>query len=601
MNITLYWIPGISKTDTPVFLSLEAQEAYFADCERKVVSTGFYPPYFRNAIKFDADDLDLTTWYPNYVSLVFNDKTFYYFIVEKRYISESIVEVTIEMDTIQTYMFDVKWVNSMLERLTINRVDADGVINRDFIRENLSENQFSKVSNYNIYNRDLENSFDSTINWERYIIIKYAESLNNQQPDIVSTSHFIADSNRPEREYYLTPYNYGLSSYRQGLAVDSDGTVADARLSFDFYCHDIAEDPNVLDMYLIPFHAIDGIECVQAPTPTDLAQYKYSSSRYHIKVIDNCNILVPGGTNVIVGPLPSYVNKVNAYHQISYNTTLGTSFSAFYVPAMFDENYTKIRFGDGSVKTEYPLSTLTSFEIKYSYWADLSSGSLYYNIYPADKDPLYNEHNTITANISGYHLDLKSDPWKEYLANNRYTLAGAFISSGVTLLASAGLGAIKPVAGEMASISSLGKGVKNISHYFVNKENLKHAPDAIKRVGNLMSDSYSESFLVTSTVQYCDDFEDVARYYESNGYKVALYMTTSLFAIDIRYFYDYVQTKEINVQLGDRNTQEDFENRFNDGLRMWHTDSEGLLRARDYGLELGQVCKLDNLENFFIQ
>lgn len=588
MNITLYWIPGISKTDTPVFLSLEAQEAYFADCERKVVSTGFYPPYFRNSIKFDTEDLDLTTWYPNYVSLVFNDKTFYYFIVEKRYINEDIVEITIEMDTIQTYMFDVTWVNAVIDRLTITRWLANRVtINREYIRENLSENSFSKIDTRRILNMSVD--ANGIGNW--YMVIKYSDAIRDTHGE-PRTLHFIENKDNSVFGVY-SPYEYGITPLRRGKDVDTPANEFNFWQGFD----DLAKDPKVLDIFLVPFRLAEDIECDTFDTTISDYSIDYGGiNALALIANNNTNVLVPFYT------FCSYVNYASINVGIvTPGTAVGAAFDSKSVPAMLDSNYIRLTFGDNSIQTSYPLEIMTETQLYGTYWADISTGNLYYNLVTDSDDKLNNNYSTIVCNSAGFHSDLKNDPWESYIAQNRATLAGAFITSGITLLASAGLGAIKPIAGEMAAMSSVGKGAKNISHYFVNKANLEQAPSEVKRTGNLVGDTFLGDLAISYKIWLCDDFKDIARYYESNGYKVVRYMTTSLFAIDNRYFYDYVQTKEINVQLGDRNTQEDFENRFNSGLRMWHTDSEGLLRARGYGLELGQVCKLDNLENFFIQ
>lgn len=598
MNITLYYVPGISDVDTPVFESRFFQREFFAEQVHNVITTGFYPPYLRNVVTLDTSDFNLTTSTYNYLSLEFNNKIYYYFIRNKRYKNEDVVDLEIEMDTIQTFMFDVVFNNAFLDRLSINRMNANYKINRDYIRENLSNGEFSVVSNYTIYNREITDPFKLPIQFEKYVIVKYVKNIEDSSDTDVHTRQYI-DLASMNYDSLDSPYNYAILPLRFGTVTDySVSPSVDRNWDFGSHSSQLAENADVVDIYAIPFRFSNDIYCDRVDTLLDIkyGHTYYNTNRVGLKMLENSWILYPKNKTINI-----YVNTDEISHGISYNTTLGALFDVSKVPAMYDENYTKITFGDGVVRTEYPLYSCDSFILGVSYWADLSSGNLYYNIYRGT-EPMNNRYDTIVVNTSGYHFDLKNDPWKTYIASNRATLTGAFISSGVTLLASAGLGAIKPVAGEMAAMSSIGKGVKNISHYFVNKENLKHAPDEVKRTGNAIPDMYSESLLVSSKVSYCDDFADIARYYESYGYKVAKTSTENLFLTNYRYLYDYVQTKELSIIIGDKETEKDFIDRFNNGLRLWHT-TDGELHCHDINgnsIEIGQVCVYDNLENIFI-
>ena len=184
-GLTLYEIPGINREDTPVFSSRTRQISYFASRTKLVIDDGFYAPHFRDKIDLELELVTRPTgalydseikW--NYLSLDFNGKKYYYFIDKIEYINERIVSFYISMDTIQTYMFDIEWIESHITRKSIKRwiydndVD-DWLINRDYIRENFSEGKFRlKEKKYYYRNSDFSEYSNSDSKITGYIITK---------------------------------------------------------------------------------------------------------------------------------------------------------------------------------------------------------------------------------------------------------------------------------------------------------------------------------------------------------------------------------------------------------------------------------------------
>ena len=80
MTITLYYVDGISRIDTPYFSNLTSQaslirqEEFFSNHIVQQIETAFYPPHYRNSIRFDSEDLTFNDSV-NYLSLEYNGKT----------------------------------------------------------------------------------------------------------------------------------------------------------------------------------------------------------------------------------------------------------------------------------------------------------------------------------------------------------------------------------------------------------------------------------------------------------------------------------------------------------------------------------------------
>ena len=88
MTITLGYIHGISRTDTPSFISGSEQILYFESKKVSEIETTFYPPHYQNDIYVEDDDCDINT-HVNYLWFTYKDKVYYYFIDSIEYSSES--------------------------------------------------------------------------------------------------------------------------------------------------------------------------------------------------------------------------------------------------------------------------------------------------------------------------------------------------------------------------------------------------------------------------------------------------------------------------------------------------------------------------------
>lgn len=117
---SIYICSGVFLTNdyqhTIWFDDVEKQEAYFMG---KVVKTFSNYTYLRRewSIKVNATVEEAKTW--NYLMFrngTLNTKMYYYFINRIEYISDDVVELFIEMDVMQTYLFDHELRPSFVER-----------------------------------------------------------------------------------------------------------------------------------------------------------------------------------------------------------------------------------------------------------------------------------------------------------------------------------------------------------------------------------------------------------------------------------------------------------------------------------------------------
>lgn len=116
---TIYICSDVRLTNdyqhTIYFENKSAQHTYFSG---KVIKTFSDYTYLRKNwdIKVEADFEDASTWQYMYFKNGDEGKTWYYFINDVQYISDTTVKLSVEMDVMQSYLFDVTLLPSFVER-----------------------------------------------------------------------------------------------------------------------------------------------------------------------------------------------------------------------------------------------------------------------------------------------------------------------------------------------------------------------------------------------------------------------------------------------------------------------------------------------------
>lgn len=126
----------------------------------------------------------------------------------------------------------------------------------------------------------------------------------------------------------------------------------------------------------------------------------------------------------------------------------------------------------------------------------------------------------------------------------------------------------------------------------VNKFN---APDSVKQGNNATGDLLSKGLDVIYYVDMVTNIEEIAKAYETIGYKVDRIVNGSPISNN-RQLYNYVQCSEIELDitmLSSDSIINDLSDRFLNGLRLWNVDE-----MKINNLNLGDVCVYDNMETY---
>lgn len=620
--ITLCFMKGLNKTNVPHYKSEDDRDSYIAKQSPLVRIDGFYPPYYRNVINLTYDDLGgpWDTNY-NYCILDFNNKKYYYYISDVSYISEDIVEITIEMDTITTFMFDIKFQNGTIERKFINRWNTDGTINRNYIRENVSNNLFDKP--------EVQCLNDKLSDW---IVVAKCGKYPSEGKSLAESSTAMrneAMEHEGTASLYNVPYVYGIFPFAASGTFDGHDITYDAGA--------YATVPDILDLYLIPFNGVKGYsnDGKGHITWTGSAAIFYKSSSTGVP--DKYGL-----TNAIISNSVCTKDIHMGFYQ---NKNLGMPYASRYSPVLMDENYIQVSIGDAQFESTYPLYYAVTPNMRCAYWADLSNGTRYYNIVFKDKNAYpyvgYNVYNTIVGNSNILSDDLKNDPWKQYLSANKFSYINATLQDMGSMARTAyALGdegnmdadfnnifanhknydrryklptlkkttrrkmneMIDDASGDYAMSSMKMLGNSSVGSYIINKSNLEYSPKGVRQTGSLTKEFSGGSLYIYYKCSKVQDYTAVSWYYHTNGYLVMEpFVNKDLFNyVSTRKYYNVLKLSDVNFYLTVAQPIEvlsDIEDRLLSGIILWeHTDTGTL--GQDY-VDIGDFS-LDNVETSFI-
>lgn len=434
--LTLYYIPGISRKDTPVFDSIVEQTDYFRLTPDIVhrIDSGFYPPHYQNVIELSTEDLGFNQRY-NYLSLEVGNKKYYYFIDNIRYVNESVVSISITMDTVQTYMFDIQFIQSHLTRHSIHRWLSTTDINRNYLRENFTEGKFKLIRKDFIKGSTDIGGDDDLITG--VIIVK------TPPPDNTFSDPYDYKSNQGFSSMVTRFYPVINGKIPETVLINPPGigAVVTDRIQYrKGIVRELNSNATVIYAYYMPFMPFDGITC-EYNQSKGLYQLNYDNTKYELQMthIDDSDPR-QSKFEAIFKPKAEYtVKDYFAYKSLPFSIpATAQAFSKYSVPALIDETYLNVQFGEPQALASFPLHQMTTVDFTAYYYGDPHSGKRYYYVCPDAYQAIINAGNIPDLFGSGAvasntpQLDINTDAYKEYFTYNK----GGAVAGAVTTVAS---------------------------------------------------------------------------------------------------------------------------------------------------------------------
>ena len=123
-EVRLYSIPEMDSTyqNAPFFDSLDSQYNWIQTKYRATVDAKISVDLNRTTVTIDKPYKELEHLGIDYISLVdSNNKRLYYFVLDYDYKTANATTLFLQLDVLQTYMFDITYMPSFVERTHVNR------------------------------------------------------------------------------------------------------------------------------------------------------------------------------------------------------------------------------------------------------------------------------------------------------------------------------------------------------------------------------------------------------------------------------------------------------------------------------------------------
>ena len=625
--IYLGYLQGYDSFNVPRFRNSYLRDEYFKAHATSIIDT-YYPPYFTNIIKFSSSEFDISTPY-NFLMLEINNKCYYYFIRDNIYLNEDCYEIHIEMDTILTFMWNVKINDGIITRKSIKRWNNSN-INREYCRENLSEGFFDNYSFNEIdcytclimsstsdFNQDTYKSYFRVNNVRldvgcyTLMYITIPTIYNNAYVMALTKIHFTNENNIEIAVMYYQDYA------RRIFPVFTTPYINDVRIcKIPKANKDIIKDvvytvnnDEVTDIYI----RVNGLDDFNTLSVNRLIKYynEYIGAFNISGIINNTEYLKQ---------MPFSFSK---------NTHTGILFDKKFVPQIIDENYINLEFGSYNSSSKYPIHLLKSPQYQNNIKVDYSHGNLNYLISPPQD--ITNKYNCNVTNEAST-MDIYNDAWKQYEALNKGTLSKGIqlnvantiwknvsamagnqysYSANKTLSETASsemmsnVFATKARGSEVSNYVQLGNFAMDMANIKANleitKSNLENAPDTTVNRGYALNVELINYNKIYEKIDIVNDIDAVGKKLEYYGYKVneVIHGDYTIDIInDIRYYYNlislncesYTLTCAISKTLIDN-----FIYRLRNGIRLFNY--EHIVNNQN----MRDILQYDNVENEFIE
>lgn len=665
--IEFYYIDGISRNELPNLRNQEEYDSFFnggskLGIVRKVKIDGFYPPFYENQITVSTDEEDSYTHgtvnfnQPINYCCIYNsnvDMHYYYFISSFEYTSENIIKINISMDVFTTYRLYMKINSCIINRKFIERYDSRNLINRKYIRENPSNGYFVLTDYKGFYKGS---DFDDRVNddTEYTLCIKTTDDIPYKLdypwlPRVTNTYSLNGKCSYSMYTQRFIPYAGPINSLLD--YTDVKGTDGKLMSTFNVYYGLLvgSRRTQCVNLYTVPFSG------------SKLCWINLNDDTIYVNNVngnddDNADVSVtndwgPAGNEApqvmarrVAGWLHNRTNnnnkpEFNVYYKKftlpfkRLDSPALMEFKWYYEPALLDENFMRVEFGEKSAKSTFPLFQAFEPMFYVQHFSDMNTGSRFYQLsfttaklegpgfnYASpefiDSDPF----GTLSVASNILTIDIIKDSFNEWYSYNKMSLVGAFAKDGLnafTAFAGAGITNSmnekqiarifgntsnydkrykkvptlrKKPAEKLATLLDrkeentneaylkAGTGISSLLDYGIDYGNAAYAPDKPVEVGSYFDNRLAHTCFVEYSLYQVNDIEVCAQYFHRNGNLVnELYNATEgndLFDyLNNRKYYNIVQLSDVDITLNCLQSEELIdliESALSDGFRLWN-------------------------------
>lgn len=573
MESTLYLMKNVDLDPnynyTIDFDTEQAQSAYFDSKISNVLEydEGYSYIKFNEPIKVyqNIDEL----FGVNYLMFTNNNKMYYAFILNKKWVSDTCTALEFKIDVMQTFMFDYSIDESFIEREHQDKYNQD----------------LTPIFNLNDEGLEFGGELKST----------YLESFTPSNYLHGFSGWYLIKSKEPLGQ----TYNFGTATWNDdsGVIQTSQGNFSTgiyvyaipAGFSTQYYNpHKITTINNVTNTYTTKNHESMG----------DDLTFKYLSENPNVLSIQFVNCLDEVGFQDIYGFYAKNADIV----KIWYNDTLtnfgfkltkasGDGFDFTYTEDLTPKNYTIENLK--SIENEPKLLThpynyfnLMLYGEYLEYKRELFDKKGEYKFRVHHSFNLSNEigiipekyKNNSTSNYKNKSLSsnkneltLRTDKWLDYQQNNKASVNGGLAVAGAQALGNIALGALTGGLGLALAGGQVLNYAGQVANTMLQRKDIQQSPDEVRKVSgdiNLLTEMGGLSLSIHK-IEIQQEFKNkIFNYLYHFGYKCNDFKKPN---VRSRYYFNYIKTIGANIKTNiDADYKAEIMQIYDAGITIWH-------------------------------
>ena len=564
----------------------------------------------------------------NYLMFDNNDKTYFAFILNKKWAGDNCTSIEFKIDVFQTFMFDYEIDETFIEREHQNRygkltnVYGYPIYNRE--KEQLERGdqfickQIEKL--HDDVNPVLYENFSSQIDSGKfnlfwvYVISRepLADKIRNKNNTELS-ANISVNKGMPTNTYgYVMPMislNGAVNPFINFTTKLVDITK-DAENQFDEYgcltpalLKKLSEDTNVISINVSRYAPFEYM--VEKYTkPSNPTEYNYR----FIPILDD-NLLdgiylakithsdgsFNGAFNFqyfskdifSVLNIKSHNNQIrlaeinkNNLKNIKYEPKLNTN----------DYKYYELNFGNQNIKLNIEdFDKINTAQLKMIFSFSVKNGQAIIPLNYKGMEEAYSDMATFDSVVN--ELPLRTDAWNEYLAQNKNSLISGFKTNAIQT----GLGLAVGIATGGVGFALAGMQVLNygaqINNQLAQMKDIKATPDKVEKttIDTTLDHAIDDIYIKINTYEIHDDFKmKLFNYFYHFGYKCNCFKKPNLRS---RFYFNYIKTIGVNIKSNiDAEFKNEIKQIFDNGITIWHfREKESFKGVNNYDYENAEM------------
>ena len=544
----------------------------------------------------------------NYLMYENNNKTYYAFILNKKWVSDECTALEFKIDVMQTYMFNYDIDETFIEREhqdrfeNLNNIYGAPIYNREKEQLERGEQFICKDIEYvdNKVAQTLKDNFSSHLTSGQmqifWVYIISHEPLCNNVYNKLNTrlSHSISVNNgMPTNTYgYVVPMvNRGGSWV--GFDTFTLKLVDGEHDEFDQYeeygCIDasrlkkLSEDPRVISINIsryAPFeYKVEKVTIGSNPAVNhyrfipNLSNYLFDgiylgkieygddtyngvfAFEYFTKQVFDIFTIQKHDYQVLLPAL-----NINNLKAIEFEPKLNTA----------DYKYYELSFGNQNVKLNIEdFDYLRTAQFKFIHSFSIKNGQAIIPLNYKGMEEAFTD--MITFDSIENEMPLRTAAWENYLSQNKNSMISGFKTSAIQT----GLGLALGVATGGVGFAVAGAQVLNYGAQIANQmaqiKDLKETPDKVQKttLDTTLDYAIDDIYIKVNTYEIHDKFKNkIFNYFYHYGYKCNDFKKPN---VRSRYYFNYIKTIGANIKTNiDANVKTEIMQIYDNGITIWH-------------------------------